>query len=343
MARKQIEQDSVFDGVDGDLTGPEQQVGLVRRTLKPEEAELVEVAGEAIKSFFKRATAFFIKADDFELRAKETLARMKARPAPTTEAEDADLQVEVRRSNADMREIEAHYEITAQITRLRNQITGKRKIAIDALTDASKIGNAQHNVFVQTAARVAAVEQEMLRAKAEREAIAVRTAELAKLEADALAQEAALEGLSDREHAFVVAVLEGHAPHAAAERAGFKDAVKRGGVLVSTPKIIQAIEAARAAEATRRQAAAVRALPVDPVYVPVVAPAVTKATGSRTYKGAKCLDVDAFRTAFMAGKHGIPADIWVVDEAKLNGYGKSLGDLVNLWPGCQATSDTKIV
>jgi hypothetical protein len=46
--------------------------------------------------------------------------------------------------------------------------------------------------------------------------------------------------------------------------------------------------------------------------------------------------------AVIGGKHGIPPDVLMVNQARLNDYARDLGDVINRWPGVRFDSDTKL-
>ena len=127
----------------------------------------------------------------------------------------------------------------------------------------------------------------------------------------------------------------------AAYNAGYKDAFKRAAQLLAQPKIVDAIKVRQEAEAIRQEAAARATLPLETREIVVESKADT--TGDRGTRSAKVVDEAALIAAVISGKHGIPLDVLCINQPKLNGYARSLGELVNLWPGVRLQTKTTIV
>jgi hypothetical protein len=133
------------------------------------------------------------------------------------------------------------------------------------------------------------------------------------------------------------------------------------------PKILTALEARRAADEVRQQAAAKAQAPIS-VDVPVERPRVSSAAGlsSRTRWGATVLDAGLLTDAvfvefgttlaawigkpvdeatvrgFLKGYAGqIPRDVLAVDESIVRKYGESLHEAIDRWPGVVHTKNTK--
>ena len=65
--------------------------------------------------------------------------------------------------------------------------------------------------------------------------------------------------------------------------------------------------------------------------------------GDRKTRTAVVVDEDAFIAAVLEGKFGIPSDVLTVRQVKLNEYARSLGKLIERWPGIRYNEKTTIV
>ena len=82
-------------------------------------------------------------------------------------------------------------------------------------------------------------------------------------------------------------------------------------------------------------------LPVESVDITVESRANTD--GDRKNVRGELVDEAALIEAILAGKHGIPADVLTVKQAKLNEYARTLGPLIDRWPGVRYRTSTTIV
>jgi hypothetical protein len=315
----------------------------------PEEITNTSLDGNVIVKFLRTLAPFFETARHLEANAVSSLTLAKAMKRPTTMQEDESCQRFLKQVNADSKAVESHWNVTTIVFAFHRRLVAARKRATDPLDEAKTIANGHHNAYVETEKRRVAIEQERLRREAEERARIDRERELAEAEEQALMQELELENCSDRERNFVsfyvlpIYTTVGNAA-AAAERAGYKNPDKAAVKLMSTPKIEKAIEAQRAAEAIRAQNAAVRQQPLN-VDVETVKPRISRSAGGheRTTWTGEILDEPAFIAAFLAGKHGIPADVVQINPVKLNEYARSLGTRLDLWPGVRAKKSTTFV
>jgi hypothetical protein len=191
-----------------------------------------------------------------------------------------------------------------------------------------------------------AEENERRRQEAERNARIEREREQAELEQKAIEAEEASPTLSEREEAFVNSQIAlGLGPTDAARRAGFKNPEQAAERLMKLAKIREALDAKKRAAAIREQAAAKKEQPVD-VQFEEERPNITRATPGgfdRTSHSGEVLDERLFVEAVIGGRHGIPADVLMVNQAKLNEYARSMQELINRWPGVRHKKTTTTV
>jgi hypothetical protein len=313
----------------------------VPATVSPDELDAQQAAG-ALGTFFKGLAQFFKTATALEVEAKSTLAVARSLTIPTNAAQHETLQRFIRDTSAQKKAIEQHWTITSSVSQFHRKLTAKRAIAANAVEEANTIGNRLHNAYVEAEKRRAREEEQRLQREAEEKARRERDAELAKLEAEALAREAASGELSTRELAFVLKVAEqGIHPQVAAQQAGYKDPAAMVARLMGLPKIDAAIKARREAAEIRRQAAAKQAAPL--VYdEPEVRPDIADG-GDRTTHAGECFDARLLVEAVIGGKHGIPADVLTVDPVRLNQYARDMHELINRWPGVRYKKTTKVL
>src|SRR3990167_6249594 len=310
--------------------------------------ELVPTRAESmtIREFIASLTPFFQTARTREVAAKAPLQRARASATPAHADADALIQVEIRQSSTDKKIVEDHWKITSTLFNFQRRLVTARKRATDALDEAATIWQRQHNTFTEAERRKAQAEQDRLRREAEARAQAERTAELARLEQQALDAEAASADLSERELRFVAFYLVCGSAESAARSAGYKDAINVGARLISTPKILAAIDARRQAIALRDQQTTVKDAPLD-VQVPTVAPNIAKVGTDRTTKSAEVYDPEAFMAAVLDPRTrmavGIPATCATFDQVELNRQARDLGDLISRWPGCRLVKKTTTV
>lgn len=313
------------------------------------EVQQTSAEGTTIAVFMRSLVPFFTKAAAIEKQARETLALAKSFKRPRTMDEDESMQRFLKTVTADTKTCEAHWEITAIVSRFHKRLTAARKRATDPLDEAKTIANGHHNAYVETERQRVAQEQERLRREAEEKARIDRERDLAKQEEDALQHELALDTLSARELNFVnfyVLTIYETAGNAAAalRRAGYKNPDQIAPRMMATPKIVKAIEAKRNAEAIRAQASALREQPLS-VETRKVTPQISRAAGGheRTTWTGEVLDAAKFIDAAFDGGHGIPRDVLMVSPVKLNEYARSLEARLDLWPGVRAKKSTTFV
>lgn len=310
--------------------------------------------GQSLLSFIKGIQAFFTTAAALEKKATDHLSIVKALKAPETEAEDLAVQEIIKQSTTMIKEVDEHWTITGvvfgfhkKLVAARDRVVGEATKSRNAgtLMQAREIAQGHHNRYAEQERRRAAEEQERLRVAEETRQREAQEAEARRLEAEAAAKEIASPDLSDREALFVDYVFSGMLPTPAAKKCGYKDAETMADRLMKLGKIKKAITAKEEAKVAREQAEAVRQKPVE-VEVEAVRPAIAKPTGGgydRTTWGGEVLDLNRFRDAAFDGGYGIPRDCFVVDQTKLNDYGKSMKQLLDKWPGVRHTKKTTTV
>jgi len=302
-----------------------------------EDLQLATTAGEAVREFMRGIRQFFTTADTLEATALARLTEAKALKAkpPTNEAEDLAVQKFIRQTSADNKAVVEHWKITTTIAAFHKRMTGKRKLATDALDEANKIGNELHNAYEKEEERKAKAEQERLRLEEEQKEIDRRQREQDNLEAEAIRREESMAELTQREQTFVELYLARGDGLSAARSAGFKLPAKDAARLLTLKKIQDAIAAKRSAAEIRRQAEAIKQQPIV-VDTPEVRPNVVRAAGSfqkKTPASAELLDEAGLIEAIFSGKYGIPRTILKIDQVALNQQARDLGALINKWPG----------
>lgn len=308
-----------------------------------QDVELIKTDATVVEKFTAGVALFFRTARTMELGAKETLARAQKLTPPATMADDEGIQLFIKRAGAERKDALAHWDITAKVHAFHRRLCAARSRTEDPLEQAIARATRLHNDYVAAENKRVAAEQERVRIQAEQKAAADRQAELDALERAALDAEAKSTDLSEREQKFVERVVGGMAPMYAAQQAGYKDYMKQGDRLMAQLKIAAAIETRRTASAIRQQAAAVKEQPLD-VQVEKVQANVSTAYGhDRTAKSGELLDEVALRDAVISGKYGIPPDVLMVNPVKLNEYARSLGELINRWPGARLKKSTSLV
>lgn len=312
-----------------------------------QEVQLVRDDSSIIEKFTGKLRAFFTEARALETSAKGYLDRANKLTVPHSMQEDEALQFFIKDAGAVKKTVVDHWDITAKVHAFHKRLVAARKRSEDPLEQAVSIATRFHNTYVENERRRVAEQQERLRREAEQQAQDDRQAELKRLEDEAVKAEEASADLSVREqdfiHNFVVHPRTRGDGSLAAERAGYKDPFKTAARLLSLPKIMVAIEAKRQAEALRTQAAAVNETPLD-VQVPTVDTRISTAGGhDRTSYSVEVTDPRLFLEAVVGGRHGIPVDCLMVNQPKVNEYGRSMRELVNRWPGCRLVKKTSLV
>ena len=329
---------------------------LVEKAVEPEvlmpEESIAVTDGGKITSFVRNAAAFFAMARTLETEARDRLQRARAFAMPKDAQQDVDLQLFIRECSAGKKAVVEHWEITSIIHGLHKRLVAARKRGEDGNEEAAGIAQRMHNQYVEQEQRRAREEEDRRRREAQAAADAERARELAALEQQAIDAEAGSADLSDREARFVALVCQGLGARAAAENAGFKDAVKSGERLMAAAKIQAAIEAKRAAVSMRQQAEAVKQRPVA-IQDVKVQPNIAHVGSDRTTWGAEIYDGAALRAAAIedemlhrAGqprKYGIPREVLMVNPVQVNEHARSLHELIDAWPGCRHTKKTRTV
>lgn len=303
------------------------------------EVALVVNEGSALKSFVAGLAQFFEEAQTLERAAKRTLASAKLWKQPTTKPEDELLVERVRTASRDKKGAEDHWQITQLVYRFHKRLTAARGRSVEPLEEAIAIGNKLHASYADAERRRAQAEEARLRQEAEERARQAREQELADLDAQKAAAEAASENLSDRESRYVDEWLRTGNRVTAARLAGYRDAAGAAARLSESEKIKAAIVAREQAEALRRQLEARREAPLE-VEQTTVKAEVAKG-GAETWAG-EVLDEQAFIAAVISGKYGIPWDLLTVRQTRLNDYARDLHENLNRWPGVRATKKTSI-
>lgn len=312
------------------------------------EAKEILVELPTVTQFLKKLGAFYDRAKELEVSA---IARRNAAlhlPAPANATEDELIQIAIKDTNAAKKALADHWTITAVVHKIHRRLTGRRKIAEDALDGASTRLNELHNRFVAEEKRKAREAQERIereeRERAERE----RQAELDRLAREAEEAEASSPDLSAREREFVRHFAAKNNAAEAARLAGYKAPSTKGPQLLTYTKILDALEALRKADALRQQAEAEARRPLEVDHVEVQ-PAVTKVAGavSRTTWSAEVVDeaklIAAVLDPWARKQFSLPEDIVKIDRVKLNEYARSLHEQLDRWPGVKAVSSTKLV
>lgn len=311
----------------------------------PPEVALVETDGSQLRTFLGGLVPFFRTAQQLEIKAKATLVRAKQLTAPADEDADVKMQEFIKEAKTDLKAVTDHWAITTLVHGLHRKLTSKRGVAEKALEDARDIAQRHHNAYVDAERRRAAEETERKRRQEEQEERERQEREAQRLEDEALRAMEAAGDLSEKETRFVELVVAGN-PHASSARAaGFKDGDKAAARLLGLVKIQNAIEAGRKAIEMRRQAEAVRRAPLNVQHSAPVRPNISKAAGAhdRVSHGAEVTDANLLRDAIFEGRYGIPRDCLIVDEAKVNSYGRELKELINRWPGVRYTKKNTTV
>jgi hypothetical protein len=348
---------------------------LASGTLAPTEPdqEFVATAGRAVVTFLKGLGEFFLQARTIETKAKQTLGiaqELQKIGTPKTQAADEGVQLFIKTTNEQKKAAEALWSITTVVHGFHRRLTARRAVATDAIEQANAIANKLHNDYVDTENRRIAREADERRRALEAEERRKRDEEAAAAAKEAERLEAAAPTVSAREQAFINYYLADTRPGRearAASLAGFKDPAASAQRLLTLPKILTALEARRAADEVRQQAAAKAQAPIS-VDVPVERPRVSSAAGlsSRTRWGATVLDAGLLTDAvfvefgttlaawigkpvdeatvrgFLKGYAGqIPRDVLAVDESIVRKYGESLHEAIDRWPGVVHTKNTK--
>lgn len=297
--------------------------------------ELLQVRDDSMtfREWMTTLTPFFTQAKQLEVEAKETLALAKRLVPPTNGAQDTAIQTFIRQASAAVKQAEAHWTVTAMLFNFQRRLVTVRKRTTDPLTEAQNLAQDLHNRYVEKEKQRVAEENRRRQQEADEQAARERQAELDRIEAAALKAEAQSPNMSDRERVFVVGVIGGTAAMYAARDAGYKDYVKQSERLMKDPKILGAIDAGKTAKALRDQAAAKAAVPVRPAEIQEEKADVGGAGSDRNTKSMEVLDEAELVAAVIAGRHGIPTDLLMINPVKGNQYARDFGEVINRWPG----------
>lgn len=235
------------------------------------------------------------------------------------------------------RKIEDHWSaITRNVDELKRNLLDLKRKDVEPVETAIEVATRVALVYSNEEERRVREEQDRLRREAEARAQQTRERELAEQEALALKLEAESPALSAREAIFVDAILAGLTSDRAAVRAGYKDQAASSLRLMNTQKILDAIEAKKAAIAIREQAEAQRRQPLD-VVTETVQKQVAKVAGTRntTSWSAAVDDLDRLIDAVVAGR--APRAALKADTVYLNGQAEQLHEAFDTaFPGCRS-------
>lgn len=305
------------------------------------ELPMVREESITIGQFFASLVPFFQRARELELSAVSALETARSFTAPTNAQEDAALQRFIQLRSGAKKLVQEHWKISSAIYQLQRRVAAARDRAADAEDQAAQIAQRLHNQYVQAEARRVEEENRKRREAAELEERRKREAERQEAERQANELEAKSDTLSERERVFVALVVGGLPPFAAAVQAGFKES-QYATTLLNRPKIAEAVAAQQAAIEIRKQSEAKAKEPVLVDFVEERAN-IQRAGVDRTTKTAEITDAAAFIEAVCEGRHGIPRDTLEPVQTVLNSYARSMGELINKWPGVRLKKDTRTV
>ena len=316
-----------------------------------EHLELVRGLQDGITTFFRGAGIFFKGAAELRLSARTVLARAEALTVPTDDVSDKIAQHVVVDSTRGRKANTEHWEpITKVFHKVHKVLTSGRGEAEKDFVRSASIGNRLHSDYVAEQERKARIEQQRLDRLAREQAQRERDEETRRLEEERLKLEADSPNLSDREKSFVAA-YDQHSNVIHAERyAGYKAGY--GEKLLEREKIQTALGLLVKKREIAREQEIVRTAPVVPKATPVVRPTFghVVGAGSRKQRGAEIYDEAALIEAILMqaanppgeGEPVIPTDVLTVRPPKVNEYARSLGSVINEWPGVRFTQETKV-
>lgn len=319
--------------------------------LMPEESLTVSEGGK-VTSFLKNARQFFATATRLEQDAVARLTKARTFRMPTTLQQDVDLQVFIRECSMGKKGVTEHWEITSLIHGLHKRLVAARKRGEDANEEAANLAQRLHNQYVEQERRRAQEEEHRRRLEEQRKAEEARQAELADLEAKALAAESTSPDLSDRERTFVDLVAQGATHEIAARTSGFKDPKAQAARLIASPKILAALKAREDARAMRQQAQATRQKPVEIQDVRVTPNLQSVGTDRTTWSGEifdgvalrnAAIEDEMLRRSGQKARYGIPVDVLMCNPTVVNDHARSLHERIDAWPGCRHVKKTRTV
>lgn len=310
---------------------------------EPAEVSMVKEHVTTLGSWIAGMVPFFRTAGELRKAGEDRLAEAKRLGRPSTNVEDEHLQRFIVDSKAGAKRVLDHFNpVSVALDRLHKAVTGSRSKVAEGWTAAADVAQRNHNDFAEEQRRLAREEDERRRREAEQQAREAQQREAAELERKAIEAEEASADLSERERIFVERVAAGMGAQQAATVARFADPLKSAARLMTLKKITTAINGLKDAAAMRRQAETVKE---RPIVVKTEAPTVgvSRAAGVRdnTTWSAVVTDEAALIEAVFQGE--VPRDVLMIDQVRLNRYARELHELVNAWPGVEATSTTRTV
>ena len=316
-----------------------------------EHLELVRSLQDGITAFFRGAGVFFKGASVLREDAKLMVTRAEALTVPTDPDSDQIVQRVVIDSTRGRKANTEHWEpITKTFHKVHKVLTSGRGEAEKDFVRAASIGNRHHSDYVAEQERKARIEQQRLDRLAREAAQRERDEETRRLEEERLALEADSPTLSGREQRFVAA-YDQHGDSSRAERAaGYKAGY--GAKLLDREKIQAALEILVKQREVAKQQEVAKTAPVIPKATAVVRPSFEHVVGasSRKQRGAEIYDEAALIEAILMqaanppgeGEPVIPTDVLTIKPPKVNEYARSLGSVINQWPGVRFTQETKV-
>lgn len=308
--------------------------------------ELLAVRDDSmtIREWMASLTPFFITARQLEVEAKEQLALARTLVLPTNGEQDTALQTFIRQASARIKVAEETWKVTAILFNFQRRLVTVRKRTTDALDEAAKLAQGLHNRYGDQERQRVADENRRRQEAADAKLAQERQAELDRIEAEALKAEAATGKLSDREQGFVELVANGfNSPETSARSAGFANPKQAAERLMKSPKILGAIDNLRTAAALRQQKEAKRAAPVQRAEIQEEKADIGAGGSDRSRRSMEVFDEAALVAAVIAGTHGIPTDLLMVNPVRGNDLARQNGEVINRWPGCRLKTKTTTV
>lgn len=317
-----------------------------------QETGLAPTQGVEAISFLTNLAKFVTGHRTNIMKASSRLAAAKLLKPPTTDEEDAAIEAFIVTARKDHKETGKFYGVKAIFHGLHKSIIGLEKLGADPYESAAAIAQTLHNDYKRARDRRLEEERRAKQAEEDRIAEVRRQQELAELEEQAIKLEDSLEELSDRERVFVQKCHELQNTERAVLAAGYKVAKDDKGLtdpaavraigerLMARQKIKDAVWALREAATVRAQQAAQAQAPLESRRVAIPTRTVPKVGSDRVTKSAEIDPVDEMKliAAVIAGT--VPADVLMVNRPKLNEYARTMGVLINRWPGVRFVEDT---
>jgi len=310
--------------------------------LAPEDANtLIGPDGSRVGAFMAGLVPFFARATELETNANATLARVKAMGEPTSLVEDTAMKEIVRGVSAEQKQLGAHWLARAPFFAVHKLLTAAFKRADAPLEQAKNIAQGHHNAWTRKDNARIERERQAVRDEQERQFKIQQKKEADDLEDRALALEATLDGLSERESRFVdYMAKEDRDPEKVARHVGYKNPEVQGPRLMANKKIKVAIAAAKQAAEVREQKDAVQqeeAPPIEDEYE-----LESSSEGDRKTKTGTFDDVFRLLQAYKAGAN-IPESLFLGNQPELNRYARAMGSRIEQWPGVSYHEKTRTV